>query len=182
VTHDDDAGMTLVCVCGFETKSADDLMTHMLETGHIVPDELRAAMADGGGIAELTDILAQLQRDPQSIIDRSEPVDPDDDDVPPEVRAAYEQTRARARRQRAPGEELLAATLRSPDEPYEIDVVLFVQQPRGELRLRDRGGTVVRVTRPIGLEDIAALQAKRADLLQPLLDAMVAEAKKETKH
>lgn len=162
--------------CDFVTEDAAAMADHLLTTQHGLPAGFAADLAEGGGIHDFVEMLKTLQTNPEAV---SEPVA--EEDLPPEVLDALlkvQQRRAAAGVAALPeGSAIRAATLEHDTKPYDVDIFVFKGQPRGEARVFRRGETVRPVlTRALGMEEIAMFIARRGDLIEPFLDALIVDA------
>lgn len=95
--------LTVICGhCGFETLDAAAALDHMMSTGHGVPVGFAGSIAESGEYAEIRDAIDDVQAG--RVVGTL--VDPDDPDVPPEVREALDtmQEQRRLRKRREGGE------------------------------------------------------------------------------
>jgi hypothetical protein len=58
-----DKPFTLACAwCDFTTEQPDEIVLHMMTTGHGLGDQVKAGMVESGMPAELATVIGKLQR------------------------------------------------------------------------------------------------------------------------
>jgi putative NADPH-quinone reductase len=87
-----------ICSCGFEAEHGEAFVAHLEATGHEVDADLRDAAAFDALADALPDVLEMIRADPSI----GTPVDPNDPDLPPAVRAWLDSLLRREREQEDP--------------------------------------------------------------------------------
>ena len=75
--------------CGFETESAEEMVLHMMTSTHGMDKDTAEDLKEGGGFQEFLGVVRAIQADPHDPKvpgGELERVDPDDPDLPQDVK------------------------------------------------------------------------------------------------
>lgn len=88
--------MKLVCGhCDFETEEAEDIITHMVTTGHGMPPGVKADVVDSALFAEFVETIRKVQQNPAC----GTPMEEEDyDELPEDVKESIRKVEEREER------------------------------------------------------------------------------------